>query len=72
MTSIADKHSILPRPARLEGAMRPLSGKGRSVDEIKADRGAIASARMRDDLSAELLERAEEIRGTPPLGDPGS
>jgi hypothetical protein len=27
---------------------------------------------MRDDLSAELLEGAEEIRGTPPLGDPAA
>ena len=27
---------------------------------------------MRDDLSAELLERTEEIRGTPPLGDPAA
>ena len=27
---------------------------------------------MRDDLSAELLECTEEIRGTPPLGDPAA
>jgi hypothetical protein len=27
---------------------------------------------MRDGLSAELLESAEEVRGTPPLGDPAA
>jgi hypothetical protein len=27
---------------------------------------------MRDDLSAELLERPEQIRSTPPLDDPAA